>query len=467
MCSNVGSASSLKIKFFLFFSFPSFSIDGLKTKMEGPDEELVKKIRVLLEKEGCAVGVGGLGGRLFAQNKQRATLVRETHGSFVAFLKKRSEFSVIELANGERTVEMRKVDERKTHLSTKPGILAKSTSPQSVDMLVHLLVACGGSSPLCSLLSGKSEEAKAVRREFGSLKQCLERHPCVFLLSGSGSSEVVNLIKEKANVDERTVLNSAIEGKTVQKTAVIAPQKKVTSVVATSLQKKNVGSVGASSKMRCSVCEKEFGSAKAVVLHTKMKHGPEKTAKAAGVLAGIGSAKVSEPKKVDAVPKKVVAPAVVVTDVPNVAISAAPKLQSFVSGNTVGRSKGLPKNSVKQPEPKVEKPRARRNSLKLEALEPPISSNGVWMVREEFPGRKSFGWFECSCNKTWLSAHAFKIYCQGCQKCEAERLPKFLWFNFANSDEVCNDDSSSESSSDAPHDRGRCEACRNGDCIDN
>jgi len=62
----------------------------------------------------------------------------------------------------------------------------------------------------------------------------------------------------------------------------------------------------------------------------------------------------------------------------------------------------------------------------------------------------------------WLSAHSYKRYKQGCQRCETESLPVYMWVN----DYLKSDDDDDEINDDyddqdkAPHDSARCEACR-------
>lgn len=93
---------------------------------------------------------------------------------------------------------------------------------------------------------------------------------------------------------------------------------------------------------------------------------------------------------------------------------------------------------------------------------PPFEeAEGYWVPRRSFEGKKSFGHFQCGrCSKLWTSAHAFARFKQGCQRCEYNSLPCCLWVN--------TDDYRSERSDDdedkAPHDSGRCEACRLGQC---
>lgn len=109
--------------------------------------------------------------------------------------------------------------------------------------------------------------------------------------------------------------------------------------------------------------------------------------------------------------------------------------------------------------------RALRNSLKIETLPSPVSADGHWVLRADFPFEKSFGWYECEsekCMKTWLSAHSFKKFKQGCKKCDTYQLPKFLWLNTDNDER-----SSADENSKGPHDSARCEACGRGVCDGN
>ena len=94
-------------------------------------------------------------------------------------------------------------------------------------------------------------------------------------------------------------------------------------------------------------------------------------------------------------------------------------------------------------------------------LRPPVDSPGYWVRCEEFTGRKSFGYFQCGCGKGWMSAHAFPDFMQGCQTCEAESLPTWLWVNISKDVRPRED-----KIDDKPHDRARCEACKAGQCVD-
>ncbi len=95
---------------------------------------------------------------------------------------------------------------------------------------------------------------------------------------------------------------------------------------------------------------------------------------------------------------------------------------------------------------------------------PPIDTAGDWVHPYEFKGRKSFGYFKCSsCLKTWISAHSFPQFKQGCKKCNIEDVPIFLWQNAENEDR--RDRYFKLEELNKPHDQHRCEACRRGLCL--
>ena len=94
----------------------------------------------------------------------------------------------------------------------------------------------------------------------------------------------------------------------------------------------------------------------------------------------------------------------------------------------------------------------------------PVDTEGYWVKREKFFRDKSFGYFVCKdCTKTWLSAHSYKKYKQGCKGCETENYPKYLWFN---SIRIEKDPKFEELNKEKPHDKERCEACHLGFCLD-
>lgn len=97
--------------------------------------------------------------------------------------------------------------------------------------------------------------------------------------------------------------------------------------------------------------------------------------------------------------------------------------------------------------------------------DPPFpGARGVWVARADFVGIKSFGRFECSgsgCDNTWASAHAYKLFKQGCKSCEKKSFPRWMWVN----DDTDRTDSESEREVPTrPHDRRRCDACAAGVC---
>lgn len=92
----------------------------------------------------------------------------------------------------------------------------------------------------------------------------------------------------------------------------------------------------------------------------------------------------------------------------------------------------------------------------------PVDSIGYWIHREEYTGRKSFGYFKCEiCFKNWVSAHSFPNFKQGCKKCNTEDYPIFLWQNMNDKQR----DDYERDETDKPHDQNRCEACRYGVCL--
>jgi hypothetical protein len=104
------------------------------------------------------------------------------------------------------------------------------------------------------------------------------------------------------------------------------------------------------------------------------------------------------------------------------------------------------------------KNRRRRKSRSKSKITPPaapVDNAGKWVETQNFQGSKSFGFFKCrQCRQKWISAHAFKVYKQGCKRCNSTKLPDFMWQN----DKRTPSDRA-EKESKAPHDKGRCGAC--------
>lgn len=108
------------------------------------------------------------------------------------------------------------------------------------------------------------------------------------------------------------------------------------------------------------------------------------------------------------------------------------------------------------------KKKKKTGRLNIEKLTPPVDNPGEWVERRDFDEHKSFGAFECPrCHKTWLSAHAFPVYKQGCKKCDRKSFPKFLWKN----EHYGGGDNENKTDSNKPHDITRCDACKDGVCV--
>ena len=103
-----------------------------------------------------------------------------------------------------------------------------------------------------------------------------------------------------------------------------------------------------------------------------------------------------------------------------------------------------------------------RKSRQLHVHPPPHEDiEGYWVQTSDFEGQKSFGRFQCKkCKKQWGSAHAFRDYKQGCQRCETKSFPCCLWVNTGDN----NERQERDDDNDGPHDSKRCEACRHGRC---
>lgn len=92
----------------------------------------------------------------------------------------------------------------------------------------------------------------------------------------------------------------------------------------------------------------------------------------------------------------------------------------------------------------------------------PLDVPGHWVLRGDFPGKKSFGFFVCdACGKWWLSAHAFRRWEQGCKSCEHKSLPYLLWWN----EQPRGVGPAHRDLNDRPHDQARCQACSMGVCL--
>jgi len=106
-------------------------------------------------------------------------------------------------------------------------------------------------------------------------------------------------------------------------------------------------------------------------------------------------------------------------------------------------------------------------------FEPPYpDAVGVWVLRNEFEGKKSFGYYECyKCSRKniqfwWISAHAHKKFRQICKKCNCKLYPLYLWENplymWKN---MLPRKHNNSGKNDAPHMSQLCEACKAGCCL--
>lgn len=103
------------------------------------------------------------------------------------------------------------------------------------------------------------------------------------------------------------------------------------------------------------------------------------------------------------------------------------------------------------------KSRNRRKSKSKKSKIPaaPVDNAGKWVELQNFQGSKSFGFFKClGCRQKWISAHAFKVYKQGCKRCNGMKLPDLMWEN-----DICTQSDQMKKESKAPHDNKRCGAC--------
>lgn len=86
---------------------------------------------------------------------------------------------------------------------------------------------------------------------------------------------------------------------------------------------------------------------------------------------------------------------------------------------------------------------------------------GQWMRRNDFKGKKSFGYFKCQqCSNQWLSAHAMQHSRQACKSCPTLFvLPCCMWLNTDLKEKGCVRE---EPDDCAPHRTDLCEACLTG-----
>lgn len=61
-----------------------------------------------------------------------------------------------------------------------------------------------------------------------------------------------------------------------------------------------------------------------------------------------------------------------------------------------------------------------------------LEGKGEWRKRHDFHGKKSFGFFTCTCGAYWLSAHAFtNEFKQMCKTCRKWWQPELMWHNYS------------------------------------
>jgi hypothetical protein len=88
---------------------------------------------------------------------------------------------------------------------------------------------------------------------------------------------------------------------------------------------------------------------------------------------------------------------------------------------------------------------------------PPVDTPGRWVRRAEFNGKKSFGWFECNCGRSWQSAYAETDKWQKCSGCARENYAELMWQNDRSVRRTS--DSKARLDNGKPHRADLCEAC--------
>jgi DNA-directed RNA polymerase subunit RPC12/RpoP len=118
------------------------------------------------------------------------------------------------------------------------------------------------------------------------------------------------------------------------------------------------------------------------------------------------------------------------------------------------------KSSSKSKQKKKNK--KRKNKSQTPSLpDPPFpGAEGYWVEPSEFKGKKSFGYFKCKCNASWLSAHSYTEYKQDCKSCRNSMIAILFWINNHGTTYGDND----EKDESKPHMRHLCEACKLGVC---
>mmetsp|Transcript_99263 Transcript_99263/g.285171 ORF Transcript_99263/g.285171 Transcript_99263/m.285171 type:complete len:265 (-) Transcript_99263:623-1417(-) len=116
--------------------------------------------------------------------------------------------------------------------------------------------------------------------------------------------------------------------------------------------------------------------------------------------------------------------------------------------------------------------RPRRHARQSPSWMPqaPVEGAGEWVPRDNFNGRRGFGYFHCPCGRRWVTKHAFKEYRQGCQYCDSEVFAKYMWVSYETGvpreiiRRARGATSGATEVAERHHDFSRCEACRHGAC---
>ena len=111
-----------------------------------------------------------------------------------------------------------------------------------------------------------------------------------------------------------------------------------------------------------------------------------------------------------------------------------------------------------------QKKKRKKKTQKPYVPDPPFpDADGHWVASSDFSGRKSFGYFQCECNATWVSAHAYSEYRQDCKTCNDSMFAILFWIN-NHSDSRSGETGDNGEDESKPHMRHLCEACKLGVC---
>jgi uncharacterized C2H2 Zn-finger protein len=118
----------------------------------------------------------------------------------------------------------------------------------------------------------------------------------------------------------------------------------------------------------------------------------------------------------------------------------------------------------KSKQKKKKREKTKKKSKKPYVPAPPFpDADGHWVEPSSFSGNKSFGYFKCECNASWISAHAYSEYRQDCKTCKKSMFAVLFWIN--NHRDSRSEKAGVEGADDSkPHMRHLCEACKLGVC---